>query len=165
MRGVFILVVLYLIFCSTLTFAGDLSINLGVGNSVIKEDENSTSGKIVGVGYALDLPKSILLEMLGGAFNADNVFNSKYTYWAALNLGVDVKTCSGLYMKVGSGPAYISKTNDRLGTNFQFLSKVGLGLYNKDAKVGVFYGHFSNGGISETNAGHDYLGLELGWLF
>lgn len=145
---------------------GRLNFVAGVGSAFFGSDDG-TPGKLWSASYSDDLPDAVEVseilrwEVSIGTYNAVNVFNSSYTYFGSVGLGADVETASGIYARVSGGPAYVSKTDDRLGGRFQILTKVGLGLHSDLGRLGVVYQHLSNGGLTDLNYGRDYVGVEI----
>ncbi|MGO4999040.1 acyloxyacyl hydrolase [Oceanisphaera sp. W20_SRM_FM3] len=72
------------------------------------------------------------------------------------------------FVFAGVGPAWISRTQlgDRdLSSEFQFSSRVGVGLRKSRHSVAVEARHLSNGGIKEPNQGISYWNLTYGYHF
>ena len=72
------------------------------------------------------------------------------------------------FVFAGVGPAWISRTQlgDRdLSSEFQFSSRLGVGLRNSRHSLAVEARHLSNGGIKEPNEGLSYWNLTYGYHF
>lgn len=92
-----------------------------------------------------------------GTFVDNSKPNDWQTVWGAAQIGLSIVN-PGYYIKVFSGPAYVSKTDDHLSTPFEFTEDLEIGFVDKrGVGIGFGYKHFSNAGIQQPNLGRDFL--------
>ena len=70
-----------------------------------------------------------------------------------------------LYATLGIGIYYASRATDRVGSNFSFGERLGIGFNLGAANIEVFARHFSNGSVTKANSGHNFAGLSLSYKF
>lgn len=118
----------------------------------------NTNPKMAGVGYERVWNESSLLAECRGIFSSD--LNGA----CALVFSARVETLSGLFMRLGAGPAWYFRRDDRVSSNFNFNLQGAIGLTHNGWDVGAGYFHYSNAGIWGPNLGRDFLGalIEVG---
>lgn len=131
------------------------AINFGV--------DPSTSGKTLGLSHVVPLRAPFVFELATGVYTERNLFNSDEPgVYGGIALGVQAVSESGLYARATVGPAALTEHHDRLSGPIQFRLGTGLGIANDDGHVGLFYQHFSNGGLASPNLGYNHIGVEAG---
>lgn len=169
-----ILLLLLLVF-SSLTFAWNRSIELGIGHS---HDPNGTRYYNSGLFLSGDfLPlwdscwyKFTLNATLGQWYTT--VPNSKYLTTGAVSLALRLYPNNFEYRPylLGSvGPAILSSKNfgvNQQGANLAFQCNAGLGIEYKQYDVNLRMAHISNAGLVHPNEGFNVLYvLSVGYLF
>lgn len=66
-----------------------------------------------------------------------------------------------LYASASVGLAVFDKVTRGIATYLQVENRVAFGVKSKNAKLGIFGAHFSNGSGSSENLGADFVGIEL----
>jgi len=66
-----------------------------------------------------------------------------------------------LYASASVGLAVFDKVARGIATHLQVENRVAFGVKSKNAKLGIFGAHFSNGSGSSENLGADFVGIEL----
>ena len=80
---------------------------------------------------------------------------------ASGQIGFEVNR-DGLVGGVFTGPAFISTPDILLGSRFEFMDDIHLGIQDTGNNyIGVFYRHLSDAGLSSVNIGRDIIGIEL----
>lgn len=68
------------------------------------------------------------------------------------------------YIGYSLGPAFISRSDSLLGSNWQIYHKLSFGYRVGNKRIGLFMKHFSNAGvIGGRNVGRNFGGLEIGF--
>ena len=114
---------------------------------------------MAGLGYERTLGESSLLAECRG------IFSSPLNGACSLVFSARVETLSGLFVRVGAGPAWVFRTDDRVRSHFNFNLQGVVGLASvggMDIGAGLF--HYSNAGLWGDNLGRDFLGavIEIG---
>jgi len=85
------------------------------------------------------------------------IFSALWNPFCALPISARVETNSGLFMRVGVGPAYFHHTDERLSSQWEFNISSAIGLTHDGFAVGIEHDHFSNAGLVQPNLGRDHL--------
>lgn len=136
-----------------------LSDEAGVGAA---QGINHAPGQLVAISYDWDLPEEY---NPGNLFFLEGVvafYTKPNTGIGSLGLGAQYEPDLPIYVRGVMGVSGQTRTSERLGGHFQFLLKAGAGVRYRNLRVGPFYTHYSSAGIYDTNAGDDYVGLEVG---
>jgi hypothetical protein len=143
---------LILLFLSTLAYAQQDQIVVDGGVGVFNSGKNSLSEtKILTIGEQEDLWNALKMRGIVGGW-LDNAGGGKK----------DSVNDNGLIGGIFSGPALISSPDVLLGSNFEFMDDLHLGIQDKDSNyIGVYYRHLSDAGLSSVNIGRDVIGIEL----
>jgi hypothetical protein len=153
---------LILLFLSTLAYAQQDQIVVDGGVGVFNSGKNSLSEtKILTIGEQEDLWNALKMRGIVGGW-LDNAGGGK-TDSALISgqIGFEVND-NGLIGGIFSGPALISSPDVLLGSNFEFMDDLHLGIQDKDSNyIGVYYRHLSDAGLSSVNIGRDVIGIEL----
>ncbi len=64
-------------------------------------------------------------------------------------------------LRLSSGASYISSTNGRLSSNFEFYEQFLIQRRIADTNVALSYRHWSNANIRQPNLGMDFVGLQV----
>lgn len=64
-------------------------------------------------------------------------------------------------VRLSSGGSYISETNSRLSTNFEFYEQLLLQHRVADFDIALSYRHWSNANIRSPNLGMDFVGVQV----
>jgi hypothetical protein len=67
------------------------------------------------------------------------------------------------YVKVFFGPAFITATDYRLSSVYEFNTDVQIGFIDKNKSIGIGIKHISNAGLQSPNLGRDFLYLKVGF--
>lgn len=129
---------------------------LSFGPSV---DAGKTNQKIIKLAYEKDW-KELSLITECGAWSDD--------IWVKLcdmNVGVKAETTNGVFGRIGVGPSYLSHTDDRISTPFEFNLQGEIGIQQDHWAVGVKVDHYSNAGIKQPNSGRDFLDAFIEFLY
>lgn len=87
-----------------------------------------------------------------------DVNNAVYTQ---AQLGLETRR-EGLYVSYFLGPAYISKTDALLGSNFQISHTLGIGIVDsRGVHIGLVVKHMSNAGVVRPNWGRQWAGVRV----
>ena len=92
---------------------------------------------------------------------------SRYNNWIA-GLSQDFFTPQlwRMYLSLGIGAYIKSEKTDRISSLFTFGQKGALGFQVIDElRLEFFIRHFSNGTLTETSSGYDFIGLSAVWNF
>lgn len=113
----------------------------------------NTNPKMAGLGYELSLGResSLLAECRG-------IFSDPINGACALVISARVETSSGLFVRVGAGPAWVFHTDDRVSSNFNFNLQGVVGVVAGGMIIGGGYFHYSNAGLTPPNPGRDFIG-------
>jgi len=83
-------------------------------------------------------------------FSQDLISPALWRLYGGINLGIYIK----------------SQTTERISSRFTFGERAFLGFRVIDALVlELFYRHFSNGDLTDVNAGQNFMGLSAMWNF
>lgn len=81
--------------------------------------------------------------------------------WLAYKIGLEPRYRMW-YTHYMIGPAYVTASDARLGSNFQITHEVGVGFKDeRRVRLGIDYRHFSNAGIIRPNQGKDFIGFQM----
>ena len=73
---------------------------------------------------------------------------------------------NGFYSSLGLGGYLKSESTDRISSKFTFGEKVTVGYqFNSTVNLELYARHFSNGTLTDKNAGQNFYGLSLGYSF
>jgi hypothetical protein len=124
--------------------------------------EDHGSERLFGAELDLHISKAMRIRPEVGAWFARTEGRSS-SFYAAVQWGYQARTPIGLFVDAYIGPAFIAKTDTRLGSHFQIKHDMGFGWSDDEGYgVGVFYCHFSDAGISgEANYGRDFGGARF----
>lgn len=157
----FYIVSVMLLSCGLL-FAESYSIQTGVGHSN-KHQNGSDKIRYLEVNQRHTLGVFEQQVGMGHTLDDTDFNNSRGFSYAEILYGLEVKR-DGHYVEYLVGPAFISKTDKRLGSHFQFSHELGIGLKDvRGVRIGVVIGHFSNAGIKKPNFGLNTVGLKVGF--
>ena len=113
--------------------------------------------KLVQVGYEHDFSHPVaLVAECGGMFEGENIGT------CSIVPSIKVQTLSGLVARVGVGPGFVTATDSRLSSIFEFHIQGFFGLEQDGWQVGILGDHFSNAGLVLPNLGRDFVGLGVG---
>jgi Lipid A 3-O-deacylase (PagL) len=126
------------------------------GKSSLSETKYTAAGYRTSLGwFKQDLE-------LGGWI--DRVPGRSGSAYSAYQVGWEVD--GPMIMRVMTGPAFISTTDEYLGGHFQLKDDFYLGIKDTEGRtMGVKYNHISSAGIETPNIGRDFFGLEIGLSF
>lgn len=113
-----------------------------------------SSPKLATVGYEKLWDTTSLVMSCGALFEGDTPLAM-----CSIVPSVRVQTISGIFTRVGIGPAILSRTDDRLSSQFEFNIQYAIGITQSGWDVGLIGNHFSNAGLWPPNYGRDFLGL------
>lgn len=116
----------------------------------------TTNPKSASVGIA---QKVAHLEILA---QCSVIFDNPYFAACSLVPSVKVVTTTGFFVRIGTGPAYVTHTNDHVSTPFEVNIRYALGVENDGWEAGAEGSHYSNAGIKGANLGMDHAGFYLG---
>ena len=134
----------------------DLAVTAGVGKGVIEHKPFERFGAL-GLRYG-DAWKA---QVNGGYWLALGERESS-AYFGSLQGGLEVVGNSGLFAQLMFGPAYISETDRKLGSRFQFHLSGAAGVRDSGGRGLSFqWVHFSNAGIVQPNLGRDLWTIQL----
>lgn len=93
----------------------------------------------------------------------DSVSNRKSAAYFNYALGLTADNQkNGMYGEVFLGMAVISALDERLPLPFNFTIDMGVGMKDDRGRgIGLYYKHFSNGGLRSPNYGRDFVGLQV----
>jgi hypothetical protein len=128
--------------------------NLSFGPTV---DGQIGEKKMLALGYEVSWG-SPSVELGLGEWNEANGGIAEY---GTLTAGLHVVTVEGLAARIAFGPAYVSQTDDRLSSLFEFHIQARIGLSMKSFETGAQFDHFSNAGIVPPNLGRDVVSLYI----
>lgn len=154
------LLILLTVLFSFSSLAKDLSLKYGLG---INNHQNQiTDVKLIALSIDQDI-FGILREKYEAGLYVDNTrVNSRVGYLAYM-IGVEPRVGQA-YFNGTSGLGMMSGTDKRLGSAFQFFHEFGFGVIDKNdrTRMGVYYKHISNAGITQPNMGRDFIGIQMG---
>jgi hypothetical protein len=132
--------------------AGDY-VTLAFGPSV----DGTTNPKLAAAGYEKTWGEFSIYSHCGA------LFEDPINPFCAVVPGVHIETVSGIFTRVGVGPALFTHTNSRLSSRPEFNISFALGLVQNGFIVGLEGDHFSNGGLPlaspNPNLGDDHVSL------
>lgn len=64
-------------------------------------------------------------------------------------------------MRLSTGGSFISETNSRLSTNFEFYEQLMLQHRLADFDIALSYRHWSNANVRRPNLGMDFVGVQV----
>lgn len=111
----------------------------------------NTNPKTAGLAYEYTFGEA---SLLGGC---RGIFSEKLNGACSLVLSARVETASGLFMRLGAGPAWYFREDDRVSSNFNFNLLGCVGLTQSGVVLGACYAHYSNAGLWGPNLGRDFL--------
>lgn len=117
--------------------------------------------KLLSIGYQAPLGRIFDYQLEVGTFN-DNINDFK-TVYGGPSLGL---TTGGdnFYVKVFSGPVFVSYTDQHLSTPVEFNTDFEIGIKDgRGVNIGIGYKHMSNAGIVGPNIGRDFIYLKIGF--
>lgn len=121
-----------------------------------------TETHILSVGAQFPLTKYFIWQVEGGGWvdtRGDMGRNSSLFFSPSVGLDLNFDL---FYVQALIGPALITTTDSYLGGNFQFTEDLGFGIKDKRGLgIGIFYKHFSSGGIESPNVGRDFMSLKV----
>jgi hypothetical protein len=143
---------LYVVACAAKVAHAD-EIVLGLGPSM----NGSPHPAHASVGYErlVTLNFSILAEATG-------IFDAPFNGAGAIVFNARVETESGLFIRVGAGPMYVARTDDRISSNVNANLQAVVGVISKGFYIGGRWWHGSNAGFVPPNLGRDYIGACVG---
>ena len=162
---------------------GDNQLTVSAGQSIRSDfdTENLYMGSIV---YSqpstfFRIPAKINLEGIyikgKDAFSGKKVGDDLYPRELKLsdyNMGmigisqdVQLFNLGGFYSSVGLGAYLKSERTERISSKFTFGEKVTLGYQFSNVNVELYARHFSNGTLTDKNAGQNFYGLSLGYSY
>lgn len=109
--------------------------------------------KLVTGGYEFTWETTSLVATCGA------MFESGLKGVCSIVPSVRVETVGGIFTRVGVGPAFITGTDERLSSIFEFNIQYAIGITQSGWDVGLVGNHYSNAGIWPPNYGRDFLGL------
>ena len=132
-----------------------LHLEAGVGMNEIGKVNDSSKYLAIAMSQSATLFE--LQPEIGVWFdNRKGCTNSAFITYMA---GIEPRA-KGYYVRYLLGPAYITNTDNRLGSNFQFTHELGVGVKDsRGVRLGIVYRHFSNAGLIQPNEGKDFCGL------
>ena len=118
----------------------------------------NTNPKMAGIGYEHTWANASLLAECRG------IFSSPINGACGLTLSARVETSSGMFIRVGAGPAYYFRVDDRVSSNWNANLQGAVGLTQGGWAIGVLWVHYSNAGLVPPNLGRDFIGpvVEIG---
>lgn len=138
------------------------SINYGLGNN--KHQRSLTEVKLMTLQLSNNLIKETIKQTFELGYYADNTIISRNNAFVDYMLGIEVKS-KPIFISGNSGIGFLSRTDPLLGTSFQFIHELTIGMYeynkNNKSKIGFSYRHISNAGIKLPNYGRDFIALKL----
>lgn len=137
---------------STLAYADHIDLSFGPSLN------GGTNPKFAALGYEKVFdPGSLLLEC--GA-----MFAGPPIGMCSLVLSARVETPTGLFVRMGVGPALVTRTDDRLSSIGEFNIQGAIGFSQGGWDIGLGYRHYSNAGLVPPNFGRDFWGglIEIG---
>lgn len=101
---------------------------------------------------------------VGGIIDSSALLNRTSSAFGNVQLGLDYEY-KNLYADIYTGPGFVTKTDERLSTPYQFFSTASIGYRKHDYGVSLGYTHISNASTGGANQGRDFvlLGLHLGF--
>ncbi|EKF9136354.1 acyloxyacyl hydrolase [Vibrio cholerae] len=79
---------------------------------------------------------------------------------------VQLFNINGFYSSIGLGGYLKSESTDRISSKFTFGEKITVGYqFNNTVNLELYARHFSNGSLTDKNAGQNFYGLSLGYSF
>lgn len=139
-------------------FAGTADINFGMGMK-------GTAGKHALVSVDLFNFWNGYFTAGAGTIQDNNLFNTTPIFVGEVMAHVMVVSMMGLFVDIGFGAAGLTGTNRRLSGHVQFPTMATIGLMGSDYALGVFYKHYSDGGLTKPNLGMDFVGLNYKFQF
>lgn len=117
-----------------------------------------TNPKFAALGYEKVFDPGSLLFECGGMFEAPIIGVCSAV------LSARVQTQGGMFVRMGVGPAFITHTDDRLSSIFEFNIQSAIGFTQEGWDIGIGYRHYSNAGLFPPNYGRDFFGglIEIG---
>jgi hypothetical protein len=118
----------------------------------------NTNPKHASVGYEFPLSsagEAVLMPECRG------IFSEGFNGACELVLSARVETQSGLFMRLGAGPAWYFREDDRVSSHFNFNLQGAIGLTASGLDLGIAYIHYSNAGLWGPNLGRDFLGVVI----
>ncbi len=112
----------------------------------------NTNPKMASVGLESVWNESSLLAECRG------IFSEELNGACEIVFSARVETLSGLFVRVGAGPAYYFRTDDRVSSNWNASLQAVVGLTQRGYDIGVGYFHYSNAGLKPPNLGRDFIG-------
>jgi hypothetical protein len=154
------LVALLLIFAINVCEAQELIYaNWGVGYNDVK---GSIDDKIKYAEVGEHIQYRILDTKLGVGGWSDVNSGYRDAVFANYLVGVETRMKQGLYFSYMLGPAVISETDPKLGSNIQCSHEFEIGYRDtRGEKVKIDIRHFSNAGVVRPNEGRNFIGLGL----
>lgn len=112
----------------------------------------NTNPKYASLGYEwLFRDLSVLAECRG-------IFSEQFNGACSLVFSARVETVSGLFMRLGVGPAWYFRVDDRVSSNLNANIQGCAGITSGGVDVGGCLSHFSNAGWVPPNLGRDFVG-------
>ena len=158
------LIILFCLMSTTTAFAGKGSFSrFGVG---LKTYDSKSWGdvKTLNFGYQDEFSGALSwfdykLEVGGWVDNANN--GRKSGGFAGSSIGVEPRV-GVFYINAFFGAAAVFPTDAMLGSTFQFMEDIGLGVGDqRGVRVGVNYKHLSNAGLWLPNRGRDFFTVQV----
>lgn len=133
-------------------------IGLGLNNG---ENNSIASNKLLSVGYQAPLFSYFDYQLEAGGWVDPIGGGRESSFFVDAAIGLSIIQPS-FYMKFFFGPAFITQTDIRLSTPYQFNEDIEIGIKDdRGVCMGLEFKHFSNAGISLPNAGRDFVVLKF----
>jgi hypothetical protein len=124
------------------------TLNVAFGPSLNSGDTNPKAGQL---GVEFHFNTSSLAVACAGIFESplngecDVIFSARIT------------TKDGMFIRLGAGPAYFFRTDDRVSSNWNATIEAAIGFTQDGWSAGVKEKHGSNAGFVPPNFGRDWL--------
>lgn len=104
----------------------------------------------------------LLEQQIEGGVYIDNSQAQGIIGYGSYELGFATYSNAGFYAKFFVGPGFITQTDSRLSSIFEFNEDIEFGLSgNNGVSIGAFFHHMSNAGLVGPNLGRDFMGLKI----
>lgn len=163
---------LLLLLVPALSQADDLDMRTGEGTFVkyglgipTKDQASNSEVKLFAIGRQSPTPFFFDEKWEIGVWSDVHGAGRKSSGYGSWSLGLEPKL-GAFYIHSFWGVALITTKDSMLGSNYQFMQDLGIGLRDyRGVGIGAGYKHISNAGIKSPNKGRDffYAQIQIPW--
>ena len=121
----------------------------------------NTNPKTAGIGYEIRFNESSVIGQCRG------IFSEQLNGACSALYSASIITPGGVLLRIGAGPAWVFRTDDRVSSHFNFNLEAMLGFTAGKSAIGACLVHYSNAGLPladpNPNLGRDFATACIAW--